>query len=69
MAKKKKDKSAQAAETESDRAPTKAEMVEDAKKAIIQEAILLKNRQRSSIVDLDNATERYLKLVGEDEHA
>jgi hypothetical protein len=34
--------------------------IEELKKAIIQEAILLFKKERSSIVDLDNATKAYL---------
>jgi hypothetical protein len=36
-------------------------------KAIIQEAILVKDRQRSSVIDLDRATGAYLDFVGEDQ--
>jgi hypothetical protein len=57
----------QAAETEQLTPPSREEQIEDLRKAIIQEAILLEKRQRSSIVDLDKATRAYLDFVGEDE--
>ena len=39
--------------------------VEECKKKIIQQAILLFKRERSSIVDLDSATKEYLDEIGE----
>ena len=46
-----------------EQAPTRDERIEELRKAIIQEAILLAKRKQSSILNLCTATQAYLDEV------